>query len=63
VAVRGSTEGKEVANLFPPDLVVIREREYFLAVSNKIFHKVFPECYDASGGVCLLGFARSFYRG
>ncbi len=48
VAVRGNTEGKEVANLFPSDLVGIREREYFLAVSNKIFHKVFPECYDAS---------------
>ncbi len=42
MAVSGNTEGKEVANLFASDLVVIREREYFLAVSNKIFHKVVP---------------------
>ncbi len=62
MVVSGNTEGKEVASLFPSDLVVIRERECFLAVSNKIFHKVFPECCDASGGLCLLGFARSFYR-
>jgi hypothetical protein len=54
VAVRGNTEGKEMANLFVSDLVVIREREYFLAVSNKIFPKVVPgvpRCKWREGGV------------
>jgi hypothetical protein len=61
VAVSGNTEGKEVANLFASDLVVIREREYFLAVSNKIFHKVVPGVLRCKWRGVFTGVC--FYRG